>query len=147
MSRFVTPKLRGALAHGAEPPQTIKDYAERVAKYVPAEVIAAYLAITSITEGTSDPNTRGRAAGLLFAAVFGVVITPIYLWKLAKTGEPWKQQSGVSVIAFIVWSYSMKGIWDEWDLYYAGVAGIALVVVSVVSGFYQPKEPVPDPDL
>lgn len=141
MSRFVEVKPKGARAQSDKGTKdVVRDYAERVAKYVPAEVIAAYLAITNITEGTSTANSGGRAAGLAFALAFGVIITPAYLWRLAKPKEPWVFQSAVSIIAFIVWSYSMKGAWDEWDIYYSGAAGIGLVVFSVVSGLLVPKE-------
>jgi len=141
MSRFVTPKTKGAKAQaGRGTKEGVRDYAERVAKYVPAEVIAAYLAIVSITEGTSEAATHGRYAGLMFALAFGLIITPFYLKKLAEPGEPWCKQSAVSIIAFIVWTYSMKGIWMEWwHVYYSGVAGIALIVFSVLSGFYVPE--------
>ncbi len=141
MSRFVTVRPKATEAQAAKPTKDkVRDYAENVAKYVPAEVIAAYLAITNITDGSSDVDTGGRTAGLVFALIFGAVVTPAYLWRLSKTGDPWRFQAGVSFVAFFVWSYSMKDIWEVWDIYYGGVAGIALVVFSVVSGFLVPKE-------
>lgn len=99
MGRLVEPRphteLTGAGAAG-------EGYAERVAKYIPGEVVATYLAMIGILK-TVDPKDEDRVlAGWI---VFGLclVLTPCYFYMLAQKGKPKVLHIIISTIAFAIW--------------------------------------------
>jgi len=56
------------------PSENVKGYMERVTKYIPAEVVAAYITANGFASMSSRP-------GVLFYVIFGVclIFTPIYI--------------------------------------------------------------------
>lgn len=82
----------------------------RVAKLVPAEIVAGYLPLVSMAESIS--GSPSKRFGLAFGTFcLGLVATPIYLW---VTGKPknWVQKLsiGLSTIAFGLWAYLLGGV-------------------------------------
>ena len=77
----------------------VKDdtYLDRIAKYVPVEVVSAFIAITGIAN-LDDAWLKGSAWICLLAA-------PAYVWRLAQgTDKPWLVHAGLSTIAFGIWA-------------------------------------------
>ena len=85
-----------ASARGSTP---AKEYWERVAKYIPSEIIAAFIAI-NCSLANSEPNLKYwlSLANLIMCAIF----TPIYLGLAANKNEPKKTQQIVSFFAFLI---------------------------------------------
>lgn len=143
MGRLVTPsapsqvKTMAAVAEPpytsavAEPPDTFID---RVAKYVPAEIIGAYLAVEKmIGTGTAD---RTLAFGTLAAFT---VLTPLYFHSLPGKAACKRLHMLISTLAFLLWSYALPGA--AWEI--AGVedpklAGVLLIVGSIAFGLIKP---------
>ena len=70
MARLVTPRpAAGGLFASGAPSDAVKEYFERVAKYVPAEIIAAYLTALPVITGTTDEDSGLRTG--LYAVLFG----------------------------------------------------------------------------
>ena len=111
-------------------------FTERLVKYIPAEVIGAYLSLENLldlkgvvgksklvaTAGTGteavSPLAGPVAPGDLMAlygpkfpmAVFllGVICTPIYIWQQGRAqNSPWATHAVVATLAFVVWAYAM----------------------------------------
>jgi hypothetical protein len=138
MSRLVSPKSRTA-----SPPEehtALGEYAERVTKYIPAEVLAAYLSINGILATvTNTGETPLRNA--VYAASFALclVFTPIYFGLVAHKNEPKMLQRIVSTIAFVVWAYNLGGVFSAYGIYIPWLGSIFLIVFSLVSGAFAPQ--------
>ena len=114
-------------------------YAARVAKYVPSEIVAAYVAILAVL----DPAAADATAHALCRVSFLVLLaaTPAYLWLVGKPGDrPPPVQLVVSTLAFAVWAYALRGLSCAFPgLPFDGrVAFVALALFTVVSGLLRP---------
>jgi hypothetical protein len=121
----------------------VKEYLERVAKYVPAEIIAAYLTLLPIVAGTTDEDTTMRTRLYFIILVGSVVLTPLYFRFMANATQPKRLQMLVSTIAFVIWAYSLGGWFADQDIYHEGVAAILLVFFTLISGLVAPKSEEP----
>jgi hypothetical protein len=140
MDRLVQAIPRGAKAFSGNGTQDVKDYLNRVARYVPAEILAAYLTLLPIVIGT----TRTQAAlriGLLAVILFGLGLINIpYLLRMAPADKPKRKHIIVSTLAYLAWTYSIGGFWTTLGLYHEAVAAILIVFVSLGSGLVIPYE-------
>ncbi|NTU97539.1 MAG: hypothetical protein HGA62_06980 [Chlorobiaceae bacterium] len=149
MSRLVELKTKEAgrrqleLAGGETGVQEkLKEYGERVAKYVPAEVLAFYTAaVQLIMTKEGDENTLFR---LWAFAVIGVIAwagTPLYLSMFSSNPKERGVNQIMASIAFIIWAYAYPaGLFAELNFHEPVIAGLVLMVFSFVSAFIQPKE-------
>jgi hypothetical protein len=120
-------------------------YLERIAKYVPAEVLAFFIFINVILEqavrgGGKNAMMAGLpvilvAQGLL---VVGLVLTPLFVWYVREEGDAWIMNAFVSTLAFPFWAYALGGVAfdNHWD---GNLAAILLAVFTVVSGLFSPR--------
>lgn len=125
------------------------NYAERIAKYVPAEVIAFFLAADKLFP---DPNGGDAKSGTLLdkliasyslevaAAVFaiGLIGTPAYIWQQRAEGEPWKVHAIMATLAFIVWAYAIHAHIFVENIYSSSLASFLVLFYTLVSGFVVP---------
>ena len=144
MSRlyYSQPKALAAAALGdAAPPAPAKsfdinDTAEKVAKLIPAELITAYTALISFAAGETVPGSA-RPWCFVGSFVLCLVLTPLYLNKMADPGKPKMAHLIVSSIGFVVWAYFTSGqqvlasFNQHW--YSNGVASMVLLAFSLVS--------------
>ncbi|RMF75022.1 MAG: hypothetical protein D6740_01480 [Alphaproteobacteria bacterium] len=141
MGRLVTPEAAPSAAAfaekvpqeatGAEAPD---NYLARLAKYIPAEIIGAYLAAEKILgTGSSD-----RLLAIATLAAF-TLLTPIYFSMLPGPAHCKRLHMIISTLAFLVWSYALPGsAWISLDLSNPRIAGILLIVSSLVFGAIKP---------
>jgi hypothetical protein len=124
-------------------------YLERVAKYVPAEIIAFFIFANSILKQSLQPP--GTMAGfsvisiaiiIFFAAWF---FTPIYIWRVRQPGDAWILNAVIATLLFPVWAYAVEGVGATYFFAFDGhLASIILGAVSLASGLVIPKG-APDP--
>lgn len=142
MSRFVTARprstLEGATLRSANGDQ-LKDKLERVAKYIPGEIVAAYIFFNGLIN--AEHSHGMRTAYFSIAFVFCLIMTPIYLGKVAESGDPKRYQQVVSSIAFILWAYALGvGIFVELGIYLPILAGLLVGMFSVLSAYLVPSK-------
>ena len=146
MSRLVKAKPKNnlqATVANVDGQTPSKQYLERVAKYVPAEIIAAYTAINGALSGTP---TEIKYWVLIVSFGVCAIFTPIYFGIVSERNNPSKvTQQIVSFFAFLIWAYSTtneNSIFSKeyWNWYYSGIATGLLVLFSLISGFIVPKE-------
>lgn len=135
-----------AQAPGAAQQTDTDDYTTRMVKYIPAEVVAFYLAADKLfVKGAQAVNANIAdtfVAGHLFyfsIAVFVIAVigTPIYLRQQATEGEPWQVQAAVSTLAFVIWAYAVQGqIFAA--IYSSAIAAFLVLVFTFASGFVKP---------
>ncbi len=140
----VVPAGAGRLRSG-ESAKDIKEYFDRVAKYVPAEVVAAYISASGVA-------TLARNPGTLFFLIFAacVLCTPLYITRFTSTRKEAWTNSLMAIAAFIVWAYaSGGGLVKHLDWYDAPTASVILVLFTLVSGAVAPvtKQQPPKPEI
>jgi len=133
---------------GNEPAQNLPlgdNYLERIAKYVPAEVLAFFVFINVILE--QAVKTGGQAAAMAGvpvttvaqgALMVGLVLTPMFVWYVREDGDAWITNAFVSTLAFPFWAYALGAVafTDYWD---GNLAAILLATFTVVSGLISPR--------
>jgi hypothetical protein len=127
--------------------QTADNFLERIAKYVPAEVIAFFIFINAILDQAVKAGGPGATmAGFpvmyvaLLALIGATVLTPLFVWYVREEGDAWVINAFVSTIAFPFWAYAIGAI--AFAGYRDGnLAAILLVTFSVISGFIRPPMP------
>ena len=137
------------------------NYLERIAKYVPAEVLAFFIFINAILE--QAVKTGGRSAVMAGvpvttvgqgALVLGFVLTPLFIWYVREEGDAWFINAAVATIAFPFWAYALGAVAfdDHWD---GNLAAILVATFTVMSGLISPRarrpkrkqgKPPPRPD-
>jgi hypothetical protein len=118
-------------------------FAGRIVKYVPADIVAAWLALVALL------SAGERYRGLLWL-VWAVLlaITPIWTLRVTRAaGKPpaWAQ-AAVSTMAFTVWVFA-TGVPFSWLSFYDPVyGGVALILFTLGSGLVtsaRADEPTP----
>ena len=79
-------------------------YLDRVSKYVPVEIVGAYLAINRLF----SPGDSLVWMTLFFGLC--CLLTPVYVWRLAKPqNRPWMFHALISSFAFPIWAFAIGG--------------------------------------
>jgi hypothetical protein len=121
------------------------NYLERIAKYVPGEVLAFFIFINVILE--QAVKTGGKTAMMAGvpvttvaqgALVVGLILTPFFIWYVREEGDAWLTNAFVSTLAFPFWAYALGAVTfdDHWD---GNLAAILLATFTVVSGLIAPR--------
>ena len=108
-----------------------KSYLVKVAKLIPSEVIAGYLAMFGFVPLIQKPELHLMAFHGIF--IFCQILTPIYLNTHAVEGKPKALHLFVSSIAFTVWAYVTTGKTLVPEYYDPGLASIILIAFSLLS--------------
>jgi hypothetical protein len=149
MSRLVTSKrgpgeeLPTAATTGSE---AVQDYLERVAKYVPVEIIAAYMTIRGFVPAHGASGALPAWAEIaLYAAL--VALTPLYLLRVVGEAPRRATQIAISTVSFVVWSYAIGGpfFWGALsavvhaEVVLPALAGALVVLWSLAAGLFKPE--------
>jgi hypothetical protein len=124
----------GKKAHVAKTDES--SYSERLAKYVPSEVLAAYIFASNLI-GTYQTREHQMIAFFVLLGICLLAI-PLYYWKLTPPGKSSLVHCSVSMIAFLVWTYAMGGPFVMLGWHHAATSGIILVAFTLFSGVIKP---------
>lgn len=125
----------GPSAAGQEAGQA-DQYQDRLIKYIPGDVIAVYLAITGILK-----TAGGHVPVQVIQWVVFVVLLPgtwFYLWRVAQVTK-W-QQIVISVVAFIVWVFSLGGPFTQLHWYDPIYGAIVLPLYTFLAPIFEPSK-------
>ena len=121
--------------------ERVKEYGERVAKYVPAEVLAFHTVAVQLILTKEGPNHH--VFRLWAFAVFGLVAwigTPLYLGMFTRNRRQRRINQIVASIAFGVWAYAFPAGWfAELGWHDPVAAGLLMLLFTFFSGLYQPR--------
>ncbi|MFA7340615.1 MAG: hypothetical protein WC028_27775 [Candidatus Obscuribacterales bacterium] len=134
-----------------EPPLDSKStdsYSERLIKYIPADILAAYLAITGIAESNNPPLW-------LSWGIFGVMLalTPLYVCYV-KTQPVGFVSSKMfhwvtACLAFSAFVFSLGGPFATFEWYKPYLGSVVLIlttlIIPVLEGQFYPCKPPQDP--
>jgi hypothetical protein len=116
------------------------DYLGRLAKYIPAEIVALYLFTSGMVQAKPEGSLRCRAHWIIF--VINGCLVPLYFVFATTRGKkaPLWLQVILASLAFPVWVLAMGGPlnkclpgFEQWE------ASVILAFVTVVFGFIKPK--------
>ena len=113
------------------------DYLEKVSKLIPSEIIAGYLTMIGLADAIGENTSRDVSIWVVFS--IGLVLTPLYLNKVAEKDKPKRNHLILSTVAFLVWAYVITGeklldaIWPDQNFYNAALASIILIAFSLIS--------------
>jgi hypothetical protein len=137
----------GAESFEAPPTTSQSDgesYADRVAKYVPGEIVAGYAVLYAIVQQVPESDTlRTPAAWAVFAIC--LVATPIYLVRVGRpSGQQWVQVV-ISSVAFVIWAYTLGGPFADTPGYRPWIGGLLVGLYTFLAGLFQPAQLAPKP--
>jgi len=135
---------------GERPPAAVVQqdgYLERIAKYVPAEVLAFSIFINAILDqamrtGGQDATMAGIPVMTiaLIALAAGTLIAPFFVWYVREEGDDWITNAAVSFVAFPFWAYALGAV--AFTGYRDGnLAAILVATFTVMSGVIKPRVP------
>lgn len=109
------------------------DYPSRLLKYIPAEVVALYVAATGIV-----PAAHPKHFPYLWAIfVFCAIATPVYMFITARdevTKKPIWKQIVLATLAFPVWAYALGGAFTSLTWYDPLAGSLMLMGVTFIFG-------------
>jgi hypothetical protein len=124
-------------------------YLERIAKYVPAEMLAFSIFINAILDqAVKSGGKLTSMAGFpvvqiaLIAFIACWICAPLFAWYVRQKGDAWVVNAFVSFLAFPVWSYAIGNVAFQ-DYRDGNLAAILLVSFSLLSGLITPRAPSP----
>ncbi len=117
----------------------IDGYVDKLVKYIPTEIVGAWIAITGLIKSSSDIPATVLLWGLF---IFFVVLTVLYIFK--QTSEPRKSpaitQIAISTGAFIVWVFALGEPFSSLSFYRPVYGSILLIVYNLVIPLINPNE-------
>ncbi|NEQ39160.1 MAG: hypothetical protein F6K40_24060 [Okeania sp. SIO3I5] len=108
----------------------VDSYFEKIMKYIPSEIVGAWIAIQGIAESTNNQNPIFLWGIIIFLAI----LTFFYIKK--RTDEENKKtalkQTIISVIAFAIWAFAIGGEpFESLSFYNSGLGSILLIIYTV----------------
>lgn len=120
----------------------IDTYFDRIIKYVPAEIIGAWIATKGIILGFSETSDKPREIILWVAFFMGIILTALWIWR--QTSEPGKPiaktQILLSVGAFIILVFSLGEPFTQFSWYDPGYGSLSLIFYTLLIGVVIPNE-------
>jgi hypothetical protein len=143
--RVITPRDEKILSTAAgavkvPSPQIPKedDYTQKLLKYIPAEIVAAFIAIDGVIKSVTNPSIVAQwvILGVLFLA------TVAYTWRASeKPGLPLAiDQICISSIAFFIWVFTLGGPFASLSWYMSYYGTIALILYTTLIPFFFGKQ-------
>ena len=124
-------------------------YLERVAKYVPAEILAFSVFINAILDQAMKTGGKfALMAGLpvstisLIALFAGAVATPFFIWYVREDGDAWITNAIMATLAYPFWAYAL-GAPAFAEARDGNLAAMLLASFTVASGLARPPLPRP----
>ncbi len=109
----------------------VDGYFEKIMKYIPSEIVGAWIAIQGIAKNINNPNN----IFLWIIIVFLAVLTFFYIKQ--QTSEENKKtavkQTVISVGAFIIWAFAIGGQPFESLVFYNSAYGSILMILYTLT--------------
>jgi hypothetical protein len=119
----------------------IDNYFDRIIKYIPADVIGAWIATVGIVSSFAASDTP-KDTILWVAFAIGIIFTAIWTWKQTTVqGEPVAvTQIIISIGAFIVLVFALGEPFAGLSWYDPGYGSLSLIFYALFVGMITPNE-------
>jgi hypothetical protein len=119
--------------------QKLDTYFDKLIKYIPADLVAAWTAVSGLIAGAAD-SAQGNLLWIVF--LVGLVLTPLWTWR--QTQEPGLPpavtQIVISTLAFAVWIFALGGPFSTLDWYQPLYGSLVLIGFTLVVPLLNPSE-------
>jgi hypothetical protein len=109
-------------------------YMSRVLKYIPSEIVVAYISIDGILRTCYDPNLWADRQILLkllwIISAILTVLTPLWLWRVMRVRR--LSQLFISTISVPVWLFALGGPFALLDWYRPALGAIVLPLYTLI---------------
>ena len=121
------------------PGTKIDTYFDKVVKYIPADIVGAWVAVTGLIRSASQVPT---ASLLWIVFIVGLVLTAIWTGKQTRaSSKPLaKTQILVSTGAFLVWVFALGGPFESLSFYRPLYGSLLLIFYTLVTALIDPPE-------
>jgi hypothetical protein len=143
MERTIITKkdVEGYVAQEGGPVPTKDDFLSSVMKAIPAEVIGLFLFVQGVLASSLKNSLDEQRIWLWVIFGVGLILTPLFLYKVAKVWKP--VQIVVSTAAFAIWVFAIGGPFSLYSWYQAFIGSILLAVFATVMGLFPPQASKP----
>jgi hypothetical protein len=119
-------------------PPTVDSFMEKLFKYIPAEVIAFYVFVSGLLNGTTLSSKM-----VIYWVVVALGMAGAFLWTLRITHDPTKRpaylQAAISTLAFLVWVFALGGPFTAFSWYDSILGAILLAAFTLFTPFLNPN--------
>jgi hypothetical protein len=109
-------------------------YMSRVLKYIPSEIVMAYISIDGMLRTCYNPDLWADRRMLLkllwIVSAILTVLTPLWLWRVMRVRR--LSQLFISTISVPVWLFALGGPFSLLDWYRPALGAIALPLYTLV---------------
>ncbi|MGG6242140.1 hypothetical protein ACQ4N7_26275 [Nodosilinea sp. AN01ver1] len=117
----------------------VDTYFDKVVKYIPADIVSAWVAVSGLVGGRTDIPVESI---LWIAFILGLVITAVWMWK--QTSVPRKKpaitQISISTVAFAIWVFALGGPFANLDFYQPVYGSLVLILYTLLVALIDPPE-------
>jgi len=110
------------------------NYMSRVLKYIPSEIVMAYISIDGVLRTCYNPNLwadRQMLSNLLWiVSAFLTVLTPLWLWRVG--GVKRFSQLFISTLSVPVWLFALGGPFALLPWYRPALGAVALPLYTLM---------------
>ena len=126
--------------HATGAGREVDTYFDRVVKYIPADVVSAWVFVTASINGASDDTPKAAILWVAFVCRLG--LTALWVWK--QTSEPGRPpavtQTIIATVAFGVWVFALGGPFASLPFYRPVYGSLLLVLYTLAAGLVIPKD-------
>jgi drug/metabolite transporter (DMT)-like permease len=126
--------VSGALESNVAPVSrapTADDYWGRLFKYVPVEIIGAYLIVSGVLDTAYQDGSAARQIAMAILGCLGLVASWLFTQRVLQVVRP--TQLTMTVFAFAVWVFATGGVFATTGWWQPWMGTIAVVVFGVAS--------------
>jgi hypothetical protein len=110
------------------------NYMSRVLKYIPTEIVMAYLSIDGVLRSCYNPNVWADRQ-MLLRLLWGIsavltILTPLWLWRVMRVRR--RSQLIISTLSVPVWLFAIGGPFDLLYWYRPALGAIALPLYTLI---------------
>lgn len=119
--------------------EAVDGYQDRLLKYIPADINAAWLALTGIVKSVT---TIPQSTILWILFVILLVLTPIWTWMQTSEGNkpPAVTQILVATGAFFIWVFALGDPFTSLSFYQPVYGSILLILYTLIVAKIIPSE-------
>jgi hypothetical protein len=120
----------------------IDNYFDRIIKYIPADIIGAWIATVGIVSSFSKGSDAPKETILWVAFFIGIILTAMWTWKQTTVqGKPVaKTQIIISIGAFIVLVFALGEPFAGLSWYDPGYGSLSLIFYALLVGMITPNQ-------
>ena len=134
--RYIQSETPAKLPAETEYPVTKDGYFDRLFKYIPAEIVAAYIFVLGVVKQlTNAGEVKIVHWSLLILFSF---LTPLYLWRVQKVLK--LQQHIISILAFIIWVFALGGPFALCTWYNPVYGALLLPVFTLIAAIIEAEK-------